>query len=76
MAAVNSASQVVVSGEAEAVGEVVAECERLGMRARRIAVDYASHSPAMDALRDDLATALRGISPRAGRVPVLSTVTG
>ncbi|EPD96937.1 hypothetical protein HMPREF1486_00433, partial [Streptomyces sp. HPH0547] len=76
VAAVNSGSQVVVSGEAEAVGEVVAECERLGMRARRIAVDYASHSPAMDALRDDLATALRGISPRAGRVPVLSTVTG
>ncbi|WP_308103102.1 acyltransferase domain-containing protein, partial [Streptomyces albus] len=39
VAAVNSASQVVVSGEAEAVGEVVAECERLGIRARRIAVD-------------------------------------
>ncbi|WP_225844191.1 acyltransferase domain-containing protein, partial [Streptomyces albus] len=39
VAAVNSGSQVVVSGEAEAVGEVVAECERLGVRARRIAVD-------------------------------------
>ncbi|WP_329812378.1 type I polyketide synthase [Streptomyces sp. GSL17-113] len=76
VAAVNSGSQVVVSGEAEAVGEVVAECERLGVRARRIAVDYASHSPAMDALKDDLAAALEGISPRAGQVPVLSTVTG
>ncbi|MFH9109628.1 SDR family NAD(P)-dependent oxidoreductase [Streptomyces albus] len=76
VAAVNSASQVVVSGEADAVGEVVAECERSGKRARRIAVDYASHSPAMDALKDDLAAALEGVRPRAGRVPVLSTVTG
>ncbi|MEU2083018.1 SDR family NAD(P)-dependent oxidoreductase [Streptomyces albus] len=76
VAAVNSGSQVVVSGQADAVGEVVAECERLGVRARRIAVDYASHSPAMDALRDDLSTALTDITPRAGQMPVLSTVTG
>ncbi|MFD9906065.1 type I polyketide synthase [Streptomyces sp. NPDC059063] len=76
VAAVNSASQVVVSGEADAVGEAVAEYERLGVRARRIAVDYASHSPAMDVLQEDLAAALGSIAPRAGEVPLLSTVTG
>ncbi|WP_328891800.1 type I polyketide synthase [Streptomyces sp. NBC_00316] len=76
VAAVNGPSQVVVSGEARAVDEVVSECGRSGIRARRIAVDYASHSPAMEALRADLAVELDGISPRAGVVPLLSTVTG
>ncbi|MDQ1025087.1 acyl transferase domain-containing protein/acyl carrier protein [Streptomyces umbrinus] len=75
IAAVNGPSQVVISGEVAAVGEVVAECGGLGIRARRIAVDYASHSPAMDVLRADLAEELGGITPRAGDIPLLSTVT-
>ncbi|MFE0062855.1 type I polyketide synthase, partial [Streptomyces sp. NPDC059003] len=76
VAAVNGPGQVVISGEVAAVEEVVAECERRGNRARRIAVDYASHSPAMDVLEDELAAVLGGIVPRAGEVPLLSTVTG
>ncbi|MGC5402120.1 SDR family NAD(P)-dependent oxidoreductase, partial [Streptomyces sp. DT20] len=72
----NGPSQVVVSGEAVALDELVAECKGLGLRARRIAVDYASHSAAMDVLEADLAVELAGISPRAGDVPLLSTVTG
>ncbi|MFG2676368.1 type I polyketide synthase [Streptomyces sp. NPDC048445] len=76
VAAVNGPSQVVVSGEAVALDELVAECKGLGLRARRIAVDYASHSAAMDVLEADLAVELAGISPRAGDIPLLSTVTG
>ncbi|MEU0149428.1 type I polyketide synthase [Streptomyces sp. NPDC006288] len=76
VAAVNGPSQVVVSGEVAAVEDVVAACERSGARARRIAVDYASHSAAMDELRGEVAGALEGIAPRAGQVPLLSTVTG
>ncbi|MHC3820628.1 SDR family NAD(P)-dependent oxidoreductase [Streptomyces sp. DT9] len=76
IAAVNGPSQVVVSGEVAAVGEVVDRCQELGLRARRIAVDYASHSAAMDVLEADLAVELAGIIPRAGDIPLLSTVTG
>ncbi|MFD7862993.1 SDR family NAD(P)-dependent oxidoreductase [Streptomyces sp. NPDC059783] len=76
VAAVNGPSQVVISGEIGAVEEAVARCVELGLRARRIAVDYASHSPAMDVLHDELTTSLAGISPRAGTIPLLSTVTG
>ncbi|MGW1230056.1 type I polyketide synthase, partial [Streptomyces sp. NPDC002530] len=76
VAAVNGPSQVVISGEIEAVEEAVARCVELGLRARRIAVDYASHSPAMDVLHDELTASLAGISPRAGTIPLLSTVTG
>ncbi|MFE7130823.1 type I polyketide synthase [Streptomyces sp. NPDC057638] len=76
IAAVNGPSQVVVSGAVGAVDALVAACEREGVRARRIAVDYASHSPAMDALRDELLGALDGLTPREGRLPLFSTVTG
>ncbi|MGW2591742.1 SDR family NAD(P)-dependent oxidoreductase [Streptomyces sp. NPDC001515] len=76
VAAVNGPSQVVISGEIEAVEEAVARCVELGLRARRIAVDYASHSPAMDVLHDELTASLAGITPQAGTIPLLSTVTG
>ncbi|MCI4065637.1 acyltransferase domain-containing protein [Micromonospora sp. R77] len=75
IAAVNSPSQVVISGEVAAVEDVLADCERAAVRARRIAVDYASHSAAMDALADRLATELADVTPRAPEVPWLSTVT-
>ncbi|MFE7132363.1 type I polyketide synthase [Streptomyces sp. NPDC057638] len=76
IAAVNGPSQVVVAGEVGAVDALVAACEREGIRARRIAVDYASHSPAMDALSEELTQALAGVAPREGRFPLFSTVTG
>ncbi|MBM0279760.1 acyltransferase domain-containing protein, partial [Micromonospora sp. STR1s_6] len=45
-------------------------------RARRVAVDYASHSPHVEAVRDEILTALADLTPRASRVPFHSTVTG
>ncbi|WP_156107488.1 acyltransferase domain-containing protein, partial [Streptomyces violaceusniger] len=44
VAAVNGPSSAVVSGEREALDELVAACEADGVRARRVPVDYASHS--------------------------------
>ncbi|MFJ8577835.1 SDR family NAD(P)-dependent oxidoreductase [Micromonospora sp. NPDC093277] len=41
---------------------------------RLVNVDYASHSPQMAELRDDLLTALAPVRPVAGTVPLLSTV--
>jgi acyl transferase domain-containing protein/acyl carrier protein/NADPH-dependent curcumin reductase CurA len=76
VAAVNGPAQIVVSGEVPGVEQLLADCERSGLRARRIAVDYASHCAAMDAVEAELATQLAGLTPRAGRIPLLSTVTG
>ncbi|MFF4324794.1 SDR family NAD(P)-dependent oxidoreductase, partial [Streptomyces sp. NPDC001568] len=76
VAAVNGPSSVVVSGEVEALEELLAACETDGIRARRIAVDYASHSAQVDLLKDELAELLAPIVPGAARVPFLSTVTG
>ncbi|WP_236258167.1 type I polyketide synthase [Streptomyces hygroscopicus] len=76
VAAVNGPSSVVVSGDGPALDEVVAECRRLGVRARRVEVDYASHSAHVEVLRERLLEELDGIVPERSRVPLFSTVTG
>ncbi|WP_405790430.1 type I polyketide synthase [Streptomyces sp. NBC_01367] len=76
VAAVNGPSSVVVSGEVQALDELLASCEADGVRAKRIAVDYASHSAQVELLREELDTLLAPIVPRAAEVPFLSTVTG
>jgi acyl transferase domain-containing protein len=76
LAAVNGPTSVVVSGEPGALDELHAQCERDGIRAKKIAVDYASHSAQVDQIRDELLTVLAPITPRQARVPFYSTVTG
>ena len=76
LAAINGPASLVVSGETEALEELLAECERRGVRAQRIAVDYAAHSPQIEALRGELFDAFAPISPRSGEIPFHSTVSG
>ncbi|MEV6423777.1 type I polyketide synthase [Streptomyces sp. NPDC051662] len=76
IAAVNGPSSVVVSGEPEALDDLLTECETDGVRARRIAVDYASHSAQVDALNDELMAELADIQPQSSSVAFHSTVTG
>ncbi|MBI0294153.1 SDR family NAD(P)-dependent oxidoreductase, partial [Streptomyces sp. PRKS01-29] len=75
VAAVNGPSAVVVSGDADALDELLAACEGEGIRARRIPVDYASHCAHVEDIEDELRQALAGISPRSSSVPFYSTVT-
>jgi polyketide synthase 7 len=51
IAAVNGISAVVVTGELDALDELVRRCESEDVRARRIDVDYASHSAQLDPIR-------------------------
>ena len=76
VAAVNGPSAVVVSGESGALDELLGVCERDGVWARRVAVDYASHSVAVEELRERLVGALVGIEPVSCGVPFFSTATG
>ncbi|MEU1803529.1 type I polyketide synthase [Streptomyces sp. NPDC019937] len=76
VAAVNGPSAVVVSGEPAALDELVGSCEADGVRARRVPVDYASHSAQVELLRDELLKLLAPVRPQAAQVPFLSTVTG
>ncbi|GAA1021005.1 hypothetical protein Aple_058390 [Acrocarpospora pleiomorpha] len=76
VAAINGPRSVVVAGELRAVEELVERLTEDGVRVRRIAVDYASHSAQVDLIGAELAQVLAEVAPRAVRVPMLSTVTG
>ncbi|MEU8188980.1 SDR family NAD(P)-dependent oxidoreductase, partial [Micromonospora carbonacea] len=76
VAAVNGAAVTVVSGDAGPVDELLATCAERDIRARRIAVDYASHCGHVEAVREDLAAALGTIEAHPTEVAFHSTVTG
>ncbi|MDT0447418.1 acyltransferase domain-containing protein, partial [Streptomyces johnsoniae] len=76
VAAVNGPSSTVVAGEPGALEEWLAWGEGEGLRVRRVAVDYASHSVQVESVAGELREALAGVEPRSSRVPFYSTVVG
>lgn len=76
LAGTNSAQGVTLAGPAEALSRLEAELSGQRHFAKRLPLDYAFHSPAMDPIRDDLIAALAGLHPRQARIPYISTVTG
>ena len=76
LAALNGPASAVLSGEPEALAEILAGCERDGVRAQRIAVDYAAHSTQIEALEEELREAFAPIAPRSGEIPFHSTLLG
>ncbi|WXA10754.1 SDR family NAD(P)-dependent oxidoreductase [Streptomyces hygroscopicus subsp. hygroscopicus] len=76
VAAVNGPSAVVVSGDADALDELLTACAAEEVRARRIPVDYASHCAHVESLEAEIRRTLAGIAPRSSSVPFYSTVTG
>jgi acyl transferase domain-containing protein/thioesterase domain-containing protein len=76
IAAINGPFSTVVSGEAEALGELLSECATEGVRAREVAGALgAGHSPLVETLREQLLEACSGVTPRQGEIAFYSTVT-
>ncbi|MFJ6347870.1 SDR family NAD(P)-dependent oxidoreductase [Streptomyces sp. NPDC092046] len=69
VAAVNGPSSTVLAGDAAVLDRLLAAYAAEDVRARRVDVDYASHSPGVEAVRDELLTALADITP----LPVTDT---
>ncbi|MFD7454163.1 SDR family NAD(P)-dependent oxidoreductase [Kitasatospora sp. NPDC059827] len=76
VAAHNGPTTTVIAGDHDALNRLLTHCEETGIRARRIDVDYASHTHHVEQLRDHLAEQLTGITPKPGDIPFYSTVTG
>ncbi|MFI6475149.1 type I polyketide synthase [Streptomyces sp. NPDC050516] len=76
VATVNGPSATVVAGDIAAVEELLAHCESEGVRARRVPIDYASHTSHVHPLRDELLEVLASVEARAGSVAFYSTVEG
>ncbi|MFE7621823.1 acyltransferase domain-containing protein, partial [Streptomyces sp. NPDC057496] len=76
VAAVNTAGSTIISGEADAIEEIVAELQGRDVYARKINVDYASHNAQMDPLLPALAEGFEGLAPSRADLAFYSTVTG
>ncbi|WP_456340253.1 SDR family NAD(P)-dependent oxidoreductase, partial [Streptomyces europaeiscabiei] len=76
VAAVNGPTSTVVSGDADALDELMAFAQESGVRVRRIEVDYASHSSHVELIEGELGEVLAPVVALEPSVPFLSTVTG
>ncbi|MCW2517097.1 MAG: polyketide synthase family protein [Mycobacterium sp.] len=68
-----SPRQTVIAGPPAQVDAVIAAVEAQNRLARRVEVDVASHHPTVDPILPELRTALRGLTPKPPRIPLLST---
>ncbi|WP_340556926.1 SDR family NAD(P)-dependent oxidoreductase [Streptomyces sp. GSL17-111] len=76
IAAHNGPHTTVIAGNTEALDQLLTHCEEKQIRARRIDVDYASHTHHIETLKTHLATSLTDITPQPSKIPFYSTVTG
>jgi acyl transferase domain-containing protein len=67
VAAFNSPGHTVTSGTVEGIARLIEHCQAGDVNAKQIPVNYASHSPFVEALKDDLISTLAGIRPRAAK---------
>jgi epothilone polyketide synthase D len=74
--AINGPRSVVLSGERQALERVFAALEKDGVFCRWVKVEYASHSPQMEPLREVLLAKLALIEGGVAKVALFSTVTG
>jgi [acyl-carrier-protein] S-malonyltransferase len=72
----NAPGQIVLSGHAEACDRAVEAAGAMGLRATKLSVAGAFHSPLMAPAAEGMARALETVEFRAARCPVWSNVTG
>ncbi len=74
VAAVNSAHSTAVSGDAEALADLARHLEERGIPARRLSTAFASHTPLMNPLREELLDRFATVSGTSTPTPLYSTV--
>ncbi|MEV6319378.1 type I polyketide synthase, partial [Streptomyces sp. NPDC051776] len=76
VAAVNGPASSVVSGAADELDRLFTELTGDGVQARKVAVDYGSHSNHVEPIREQVLDALAELRPRPAEIPFRSSVTG
>jgi 5-hydroxydodecatetraenal polyketide synthase CpkA len=76
IAAVNGPDALVLSGDTAAAEQVAAVLAGRGRKTKRLQVSHAFHSPHMDAMMDEFASAIASLTFAAPAIPIVSTVTG
>ncbi|ANZ15331.1 Erythronolide synthase, modules 1 and 2 [Streptomyces noursei ATCC 11455] len=73
VAAVNGPASVVVAGDLVNVARAEARCAERGVNARRIPVDYASHTAQIEQVREEYAETVGTVTAGPCRIPLFST---
>lgn len=76
IAAINSPSAVTIAGDSDVLDDIAGQLEDAEVFNRFLNVQVPYHTHYMDAVKDDLCSALQGLSSDLGTVPLYSTVTG
>ncbi|MER7873342.1 acyltransferase domain-containing protein, partial [Streptomyces solisilvae] len=76
IAAVNSPSSAVVSGDEDAALEVAGQWAQRGCKTRRLPVSHAFHSSRMEPMLEEFRQVAGSIAYSLPRIPVVSNVTG
>jgi len=76
VAGANSSSGSTAAGHPDQLDRLEAELARRRVPYKRLDLDYAFHSPAMDPVREELLGVLDGLAPGPAAVPFHSSVTG
>ena len=76
VASVNGERDTVLSGAAEAVDALAARLAARSVRAKRLRVSHAFHSPLVEPALDGLRAAAARVTPRPPRIPLVSNLTG
>ncbi len=76
IAAINGLEETVVSGDADAVEEVMASFAAEGVTCRRLDVSHAFHSPRLEPMLDAFERRAAATPHAAPRLPLVSNVTG
>ncbi|AXW87083.1 polyketide synthase [Lonsdalea britannica] len=76
VAAVNTPSSVVISGDTNSVLNIAEEWHDRGYRTHRLKTSHAFHSPHIDSIIDDLHGMLSTLTLHAPAISIVSTVTG
>nr|WP_275957425.1 sulfolipid-1 biosynthesis phthioceranic/hydroxyphthioceranic acid synthase [[Mycobacterium] fortunisiensis] len=72
VAVVASPQSTVIAGAMQTVSDLVGDWEARGVLARMVPVDVAFHSPQVEPIADDLATALADLTPMTPEIPFYS----
>ncbi|MER5548942.1 SDR family NAD(P)-dependent oxidoreductase [Streptomyces sp. NPDC002589] len=76
VAAVNAPGQCVISGDAAELEHLTADLAARGIRAERLSVSHAFHSPLMAEVFEDFRAAMADITFQQPSVPIVSNLTG
>lgn len=76
LAGINSPKGITLAGDSQQLGALEAALSEQDIFAKRLPLDYAFHSPAMDSIEAGVIDSLADITPRPTQIPYYSTVTG